>query len=119
MYKFVLHQYWKQITYGLMGLGLMSLCMISLIHFSRPTMTIATVNVTGMVNSFVKETAQQNLTMEQKQQKVDQFGKSMQHVLDALAKERHIVIVMSEAVIAGATDLTPEIMLSIKKEMKS
>lgn len=118
MYKHFLNQYWKQISYGLAGLGFMSLCALTLAHSTRPTMTIATVNVTGMVNSFVKETAQQNLTMEQKQQKVDQFGKSMQHVLDDLAKERHIVIVMSEAVVAGATDMTPEIMLSIKKEMK-
>lgn len=118
MYKHLLHHYRKQISNGIAGLVLMSLFVITLIHFSRPTMTIATVNVTGMVNSFVKETAQQNLTMEQKQQKVDQFGKSMQHVLDDLSKQRHIVIMMSEAVVAGATDMTHEVMLSIKKEMK-
>ena len=119
MYKLILTKSWHQLLCGLLGAVLFGIFIILSSYFSRSTMNIATVNVTGLVSSFVKETSQQNLTMEQKQEKVNQFGKAMQHVMDDIAKRRHIVIMMSEAVIAGSTDLTQEVMLGIKKELKS
>ena len=95
------------------------LMMLGATYFSQQTLNIATVNVTGMVSNFVKETSQQNLTMEQKQEKVNKFGLAMQHVMDTIAKQQHVVIIMSEAVIAGSIDLTQEVMVGIKRELKS
>lgn len=119
MYKLIFKQHSHQLLCGLLGVILFGIIIILFSYFSRSTTKITTVNVTGMVSSFVKETSQQNLTMEQKQEKLNQFGKSMQHVMDDMAKRKHIVIMMSEAVIAGSTDLTQEIMMEIKKELKS
>ena len=119
MYKLLLKLDWKVISSSLYAaMFIASVCVI-FAYFNRPTSSIATVNVTGLVSSFVKETSKQNLTMEQKQKKIDQFGQSMQHVLDDIAKRNHVIIMMSEAVIAGAPDLTQVVMTSIKKEIKS
>jgi flagellar hook-basal body complex protein FliE len=118
MYKLTLNQHCHQLLCGLLGVILFGIIIISFSYFSRSSMNVATVNVTGMVSSFVKETSKQNLTMDQKQEKVNQFGKSMQHVMDDIANRKHIVIMMSEAVIAGSTDLTQEVMMEIKKELK-
>ena len=119
MYKFILHPTWMRALRGISWVMMMGVILIAIAYCSRQTMVIATVNITGMVNSFVMETAQQKLTMEQKQQKVNQFGQLMQHVMTDMAKRQHIVIMPSEAVIAGSIDFTQEVMAEIKKEMKS
>lgn len=116
MYKLNINQKWMSLV--IVGLSLIGVMTALFSNIYRPTMAVATVNVTGMVSSFVKETSLQNLTMDQKQKKVNQFGQIMQRVMDDIAKRQHVVIILSEAVIAGSTDLTQEVMVAIKKEMK-
>lgn len=80
---------------------------------------IGMVNITAMVNSFIKETAQQSLSADEKQKKIAQFSDALQKVMTTEASEKNMVLIPSEAVIAGATDMTKEVMMAIKKELKS
>lgn len=80
---------------------------------------IGMVNITGMVNSFIKETAQQPLSAGQKQEKIARFGEALQKVVESEARENHMILIPSEAVIAGADDVTKEVMVAIKRELKS
>lgn len=91
-----------------------------LLAFQRSSTTkVGMVNITGMVNSFIKETAQQSLSVDEKQKKISQFSDALQKVMTTEASEKSMVLVPSEAVIAGATDMTQEVMIAIKKELKS
>lgn len=119
MSKLTMHPIGMRVLHSLFWLVMMGVFLIATVYSAHQTMMIATVNITGMVNGFVKETAQQHLTMELKQQKVNQFGQSMQHVMVEMAKRHHIVIMPSETVIAGSIDYTQEVMAEIKKEMKT
>jgi hypothetical protein len=53
----------------LLGACLIIWMLIPIAFLSRTTTSIATVNITKMVSSFVKQTSAQNLSIEQKQQK--------------------------------------------------
>lgn len=117
MFKWIMNQNIMHSWRWFLVISLIGVVVIQFAYFYRPQAAIATVNITGMVSSFVKETAQQNLSMEEKQQKVNKFGQSMQRVMEDMAKRKHIVIMPNEAVIAGSPDLTEEVMAQIKKEM--
>lgn len=97
--------------------GMVGALIVQLWFVSHQRSTISTVNITGMVSSFVKETAKQNLSVNEQQKKVSQFGLTMQKVIDETANNRNTVIFPSEAVIAGSEDLTQEVVMRIKKEM--
>lgn len=94
-----------------------ALIVCAFFNFQNRT-AIATVNITGMTRGFLTETAQQNLSFEQKQQKINQFGQILQKSLDEIAKSKHLTVLPSEAVLSGAPDITREIMARIKKGFK-
>ena len=118
MFNKLLNFNYKQTKQSILIITALLMTVAAFIQFFRPASTIGTVNVTGIVNSFVKETSQQNLTPEEKQKKVILFGKMLDQVTAQVAKKRGVVIVLSEAVVSGATDYTHEVMVEIKKEMK-
>ena len=75
---------------GMLG----ALLIQGLFHFQQ-RMTVSTVNITGLVSSFIKETARQNLLLEEKEKKVTHFSLVMQRVLADMAVHRHTVILPS------------------------
>lgn len=104
----------SQLCFGLLGALLIQ---VWVAHRTPPV--IATVNMTGLEDSFIRETAKQALTTAEKQQKVTAFAKSLNEAIAQLAKQKHLVIVLSEAVIAGSPDLTEEIANDIKKRISA
>ena len=119
MYKFKLN--WNEPSVRLLpwilAILLLGWHLIEAISFSKANQTIAVVRLTEIVDGFVKETAQQNLSMDQKQKKVNEFGHAIQKVITGIAQKRNVVIFPNEAVAAGANDLTDEVRILIKKDM--
>ena len=95
------------VCFGIVGALLVQL-------FIPKSTTISTVNITGLVDSFVKETAKQSLTSAEMEQKVNQFGEQLQQTIVQLAKQKNTVLLPNEAVIAGTNDLTGEVEKRIK-----
>jgi conjugal transfer pilin signal peptidase TrbI len=104
-------QIFAQLCFGMIG----ALLVEGIIAYRTPT--IATVNVTGLVDSFVKETVKRPLTSLQKQQNVMMFGQRLNQTVSDLAVKKHLILMLSEAVITGSPDLTEEVAETMKKEM--
>jgi Flp pilus assembly protein TadB len=89
--------------FGMLG------CLIVFIaaHLFNPaSSTIGTVNITGIINHFIKQESNKNLSPDLLKQEVRQFGNQLEVILRQLAKEKHITLFPSEAVIAGSQDYT-------------
>lgn len=78
---------------------------------------IETVDVTGLVDSFIKETVKQQLTEEEKKTRVSQFSHLLQKNINQEANDRHVVILPREAVLAGSVDVTEKIASKIKQAL--
>ncbi len=72
-----------------------------------PKSPIATIDITKIVNQFVQSQMKLNLPKPELQKRVKVFGNQLEITLNHLAKDRHLVLLPAEAVIAGSTDLTP------------
>lgn len=94
----------SQLIAGMLG----AVMVLIAVHFTEPhPRTIATVDITGIVNQFVKAQVKQNLPTKELQQRVNQFGHQLQITLNNIAQKRHVVLLVQEAVVSGAQDLTP------------
>jgi hypothetical protein len=86
------------------------LTFIAVLVFSKVTSTksatLATVDVTGIVQQFVRSQATLNLPPKVLEQRVNAFGHQMEATLKSLAQERHLLLLPQEAVISGAVDVT-------------
>lgn len=102
----------SQVLFGMLGACLMQLFFI---HHAEH---VATVNITSMVDSFVKETAKQKLTPDEMKQKVTHFSEVLNILLQRSARQKHLVLVPTEAVIAGAFDITDEIQQNTHEALK-
>ena len=100
----------SQIFFGVLGAFFVQ---IVIIKHSSPA--IATINITGLVDSFIQETSKQSLSQIEKKQKVTQFVNQLNQVTNELVKQKHFIILPSEAVIAGSPDLTQEVASEIKR----
>ena len=69
--------------------------------------SIATVDITGIVQQFVQSQAKLNLPANQMQQRVNIFGHQLEIILQDIAKTKHVILMPQEAVIAGSVDITP------------
>lgn len=98
----------SQFIFGVLGALFIQLVIPSRNH-------IATVNVTGLIESFTNETSKQSLSQTEMQNRVKRFGSELNIALEGIAKEKHLVLVMKEAVITGSTDMTEEVAARIKK----
>lgn len=103
----------SQLCFGILGALIVQL---TIMH--RTTPAIVTVNITGLVDSFIRETTKQSLTQVEMKQKVTRFGEQLNKTVTQISKQKHLILVPSEAVIAGSMDLTPEIANQIKKGLK-
>lgn len=71
--------------------------------------TIGTVNITGIVNSFITTQAKNNISHADLKQSVKDFGSALEKTMIHLSNKKHIVLLPAEAVITGAKDYTQEI----------
>lgn len=71
-----------------------------------PAKRVATVDITGIVNQFVQAQATHQLPANELQQRVTTFGRQLQLAVNQVARERHVVLMVQEAAVAGAPDLT-------------
>ena len=70
---------------------------------------IGVVNITGIVDEFVRSQAQRDLSQQQIKENVKKFGEELEKVVHDLSDKKRAVLFPSEAVIAGATDYTDEV----------
>jgi type-F conjugative transfer system protein TrbI len=81
------------------------------------TPSIATVNLTGLVDSFVHETSKQSLSPADMKKRTTLFGENLNKVVHDYARKKHVVLLPSEVVMAGSPDLTSEVANQVKQEM--
>jgi len=79
---------------------------------------IATVNITALFESYVKETAKQDLSLDKKQAQVKRFGKALSQTIDELSTTKKTILLPSEAILAGVQDVTPTVQKMIKKRLQ-
>ena len=75
---------------------------------------IGAVNITRVVNEYVKSHAEQGLSPEAQAKAIRAFGQQLENQLKQLAEEEHVVLLPSEAVIAGARDYTSALQARLK-----
>lgn len=75
-------------------------------HVRNPR--IGVVNITGIVDEFVKTEAKNILPPEELKRRVQIFGTSLEKVLRGISIKKRVILMPSEAVIAGAKDYTQE-----------
>lgn len=77
-----------------------------LTHFVDRPKTIATVNITKIVNAFINQERQKNLSKEMLKKETQHFGVQLEFALRKLAEKNNEILLPKEAVIAGSIDET-------------
>ena len=95
--------------------GMIGALIIHLIIMHHTPLTIATVNITGLEDSFIRETTQQHLPTAEMNKKVTAFANALNKTVIDMAKQKHVILVPSEAVIAGSPDMTREVANIVKR----
>lgn len=67
---------------------------------------IGTVNITGIVDQFVKHETKKNAGEDVTRAEVKKYGLHLESELKQFSKENHLVLLPSEAVISGSNDYT-------------
>jgi hypothetical protein len=67
---------------------------------------IATINITKIVDEFIKEENSKHLEPDLMKQEVKKFGQQLESNLKTFAKRNHLILLPNEAVIAGSEDYT-------------
>lgn len=88
---------------GLLG----ALTVFAVVHYydAKPS-KVATVNITALVDQFIKQEAKKNLPQEVLKSEVKAFGKTLEMELQKFSKNHNLVLLPSEAVISGSKDYT-------------
>jgi hypothetical protein len=99
---------WVSVLKGYLSGLLGALTVYAIMHYydSKPY-KIGTVNITSMVDQFVKQETNKNLTPEILKKEVSQFGKTLERELKIFSSKNQLVLFPNEAVIAGGQDYTP------------
>lgn len=89
--------------FGMLG----ALIIFMIIHlYKNQDIQVGTVNITGMVDRFIKQEAQKNIQPDILKKEVKQYGVHLNKELQSFSKEKNLVLFPSEAVIAGSRDYT-------------
>ena len=88
--------------------GLAAAVLICVLYHSIGRQTVATVNITGLINEFVQYESAQNYPPEKVKKDVRNFGRSLERDISRFAKKHHVILLPKEAVIAGTVDYTRE-----------
>ncbi len=95
---------------------LISLLMIFVFtHYRAVNTPLATVDITGIIRQFVKVESTQSHSPAQHQERIHAFSAQLEMTLQEVAREKHVILVPKEAVIAGGVDLTPEVSKRLEK----
>ncbi len=103
---------------GMLG-AIVVVIIVQLIH--KPAPIIATVNITQIVDQFIRDAQQKNIPQNILEKETKQFGEKLEANLKQLAIQNNLVLLPKEAVIAGSVDYTdfvkPYVMLSQKENV--
>ena len=113
----------------LMGMILLLGLELSLLEYKRPlpkgqvmpiktvSTQVVTVDVTGLANNYINELAKSTLTPEESKAAIADFSARLSSAIRAISTDEHVIVLPSQAVLAGAKDETPvvvELMKSVK-----
>lgn len=70
-------------------------------HFFTAPNRIATVDMTGLIRQFVKTESVLPLSAAQRQTQVHTFSQQLEDILQEIAREKQLILVPKEAVMAG------------------
>lgn len=87
--------------------------------FSSTTPSIGTVNITSLVDRFIKEESLKNLPPNILKQEVKVFGRNLEKELKHFSAKNHLILLPSEAVIAGSHDYTALIMERLETQRRN
>ena len=71
-----------------------------------PAPRLVTVDLNGIVQTFIAETAESDLSDEDKRARTETFARELDYALQGLAARQRMVILPAPAVITGAQDIT-------------
>lgn len=77
--------------------------------------TFATVNITQLVDEFIKEKRHKKVSSEIIKLETKEFGETLEATLQQVAKENYLILLPKEAVIAGVPDVTSIVRNTIEK----
>jgi hypothetical protein len=104
---------WPALINGMSG----ALIILCLSHFFMPYQKIGTVNVTGILDQFIKENTNKAISSDQLKMKVHLFGQTLEETLQVISKKEHVLLLPREAVMAGSMDYTPVVTEHLKKSL--
>ncbi|MHB1948906.1 MAG: TrbI F-type domain-containing protein [Gammaproteobacteria bacterium] len=89
--------------FGMLG----ALFIFMIVHIvDKDRIQIGTVNITGIVDQFIKQESEKNLQPDILKKEVKHFGSNLNKQLQEISKEKNIILMPSEAIIAGSRDFT-------------
>lgn len=91
-----------QLLIGMLGASLLML----VFHFIEPSKRIVTVDVTGLINHFVKLESKKKTSSDQLKIQVQIFANTLEKTLHELSDKQHMIIFPKEAIISGAVDFS-------------
>lgn len=95
--------YFSAFLFGVLG----ALIVFIIAHFFvRPLPVIGTVNITHLVDRFIKEESAKNLSPDTLKNEVKIFSLKLERELKTVSAKHHLILLPSEAVIAGSHDYT-------------
>ena len=104
--------------FGMLG-AIVVVIIVQLIH--KPAPIVATVNITQIVDQFIRDAQQKNIPQNVLEKETKQFGKKLELRLKQLASQNNLVLLPKEAVIAGSLDYTefvkPYVILNQKENV--
>ncbi len=90
-------------------------CLLLCIFNHSQKQRIGVVNITGLVEEFVKVQANNKLPQEEIRKNIRTFGVSLEKVLHEVSVKKNVVLMPAEAVIVGAVDYTQEVQNYLSK----
>lgn len=94
-----------------------ALILFILFHILEPDKPIATVDVTRIVDDFVKSESHSKLSKSDLQIKTNNFSRALENALQQVAINQQVVLLPKEAVISGAKDMTVDVQKSIQQKL--
>jgi type-F conjugative transfer system protein TrbI len=79
-----------------------------------PAPRLVTVDLNGIVQTFIAGTAESDLSDDDKRARTETFARELDRALQGLAARQHMIILPAPAVIAGAQDITEAVEKGLK-----
>jgi hypothetical protein len=92
----------ESLLFGMIG----AIVIFIITHYLTPQQMIGTVNITGIVDQFIKQESHKNLPPDVIKNEISKFGLGLEKTVHEFSQENHIILVPSEAVVSGAVDYT-------------